>query len=156
MEDIKVIIVKVNKEKYGLDINHVISIEKMQSCTALPSTPNYVRGIIPIRGIVTPIIDLGIALGHSEKVDTDTTRIVLISIEGSPIGLVVDEATDVLDISTDSIQQVSIMKQVDFIQGVSKIENRMLVLIDVHKMLENIEGLKELKNVNFNQSEVTS
>ena len=151
MEDFKAVIFTVNQEDYGLDINDVISIERMQSFTAIPSSSAYIRGIITIRGIVTPIIDLRMALGHVKSTDTDSTRIIVIDRKEHPIGLIVDGAKDVLDISSDSIQQISIMSEIDFIQGISKMNDRLLILINIHKMLQNMDGLDDLKNLNINQ-----
>jgi purine-binding chemotaxis protein CheW len=149
MDFFKAVIFKVNHQELGLNISQVISIERMLICTKIPTTADCVKGIVTIRGIVTPIIDLRIALGHDNQSETDSTRIVVINFQDKPIGLVVDEATDVMDMSYESIQHPDMIKEIHFITGVCRIEERLILLIDAEKMLENMDAIVHFRTINM-------
>ncbi|MDA5111025.1 chemotaxis protein CheW [Brevibacillus thermoruber] len=146
-EVFKAVIFRVGDEEYGLHIDHVLSIERMQPVTTVPKMPEYVKGVIHLRGIVTPIIELRKALLQSDVEENDDTRIIAVKVDGQPIGLVVDEATDVIDIPLDSIQKLNYGHyDVSFLLGVAKLNDRLLVLIDINNLLRNITSIDEWKN----------
>lgn len=149
LEDFKSVVFRVGNEEFGLPIQQVLSIERMQSITAVPKMPKYVVGVINLRGIVTPIVDLRKALLEREAQEKDTTRIIVVNVDDNPIGLVVDAATDVLDIPPDSIQQLNLSRDYHaaYLLGIAKLNARLLILIDINNLLQNITTLDELKKV---------
>ncbi|MFC4322459.1 chemotaxis protein CheW [Litchfieldia salsa] len=139
----RMIIFKIANEEYAIDINQVQSIERMQPVTAMPNTSAALIGVTNIRGKVMPLFDLRIILSALPKENNDDTRIILVEFQGKSMGIVVDEANEVLEISHDNIQKPSFTVESDtFIKGVATLEKRLLILIDIEKLItnENVKG----------------
>ncbi|KAB8131763.1 purine-binding chemotaxis protein CheW [Gracilibacillus oryzae] len=146
----KTIIFKLNNQEYGANIAQILSIEKLQEIVALPQTSDFIKGIINLRGTVTPIIDLRTRLGMKEMEETEQTRILIAKVKEIQIGLIVDEATDVIDISPEKIEQTpELVRDVDhrYLKGVAKLEERgMLLLLDLDHVL-SMEEFTEIQQV---------
>src|SRR5690606_18807984 len=109
------------------------SIEKLISITRVPKTPSYTKGVINLRGVVTPIVDLRERFGMEVKPLDDSSRIIIVSLEEFEVGLIVDAANDVIDISVESIEpQPEVVGSIEseFISGVAKIDKRLLVMLN--------------------------
>jgi purine-binding chemotaxis protein CheW len=145
----KVIIFQLKDEEYAVPVQEVKSIERMQHITRIPRTVPFVKGVINLRGVVTPIIDLRLRFDIEESEYTDTTRIIIVSVGTIEAGLIVDAANDVIDLETDSIEpppEVVGGVDAEYIQGVAKIEKRLLSLLKLTKVL-NPEKLGVLQPV---------
>lgn len=145
----KVIVFQLNDQQYGVGIQQVRSIEKLQNITKIPNTSDFIKGVINLRGEVIAIIDLRERLNITQTEITDHTRILIVSIDGVQIGLIVDSATDVLDIDPTVIDpSPEIVGEIDvtFVQGVAKLENRLLILLDLARVL-SFNEIDEVKEV---------
>lgn len=146
-ESLKVIIFRLGNEEYGVDVQQVKSIERMEHITRVPNTPPFVKGVINLRGVVVPIIDLRKRFGIDQKEYDDTTRIIIVHVEDMEVGLIVDSANDVIDIESDTIEPppkvVGGVESV-YLRGVAKLSNRLLILLNLDKVL-NPEEVKELE-----------
>ena len=121
----------------------------MQKITPYPNRQPHVLGVTTIRNVVTPIVDLRTAL-IGESVDPDDgTRMIIVQVEQKEIGLVVDSATDVIDIARDTIQHPNLMetKNVSFLEGVSKLDTRLIILLDIEKLLVDTTNLDDLRSM---------
>ncbi|CAM3704045.1 chemotaxis protein CheW [Mesobacillus zeae] len=139
LPDVKFIVFQLTDKEYAIPVSEVKSIEKVQHITRVPHALPFVQGVINLRGVVTPIIDLRKRFGLEVKDYDDTTRIIIVAAEDKEVGLIVDAANDVIDLSADSIEpppEIVGSHAADYISGVAKLDNRLLVLID----LENILG----------------
>ncbi|WP_368654836.1 chemotaxis protein CheW [Ornithinibacillus sp. 4-3] len=145
----KVIVFQLKDEEYAVSVDQVGSIERLQSITRVPQTADFVKGVINLRGVVTPVIDLRARFGIEESEYTNATRIIIVYLEDMEVGLIVDVANDVIDIPEDSIgaaPEVVGAVDVDYIAGVAKLEKRLLILLDIQKVLST-EEVDELKKV---------
>ncbi|QDP41031.1 chemotaxis protein CheW [Radiobacillus deserti] len=145
----KFIVFRVNEQEYAADIQQVVSIEKVQEVVQLPQTPDFIKGVINLRGSITPILDLKQRLGMQEATYTDQTRILIASMENVQVGLVVDVATDVLDIDNSVVEPAPDMVggvSSKYLKGVAKLENRLLLLLDLERVL-SFEELHEVQQV---------
>ncbi|SET47445.1 purine-binding chemotaxis protein CheW [Salinibacillus kushneri] len=145
----KVIVFQLNEEQYGVDITQVISIEKLTEITKVPKTSDFIKGIINIRGEITPIIDLKdrLQIGRSEY--TDDTRVLIVQMNDVQVGLIVDSASDVIDIDEGSIDpppKVIGGVSETFIIGVAKLKERLLILLDMEHVLD-LDEVNEIKSV---------
>lgn len=134
----KVIIFQLKDEEYAVPVQEVKSIERMQHITRIPRTVPFVKGVINLRGVVTPIIDLRSRFDIEETDYTDSTRIIIVSVGTIEAGLIVDSANDVIDLEADSIEpppEVVGGVDAEYIQGVAKIEKRLLILLNLTKVL---------------------
>lgn len=144
----KVVVFRLGNEEFGLAIDQVLSIEKMQSITKLPNMPDFIRGALNLRGKVIPIVDLRNLLKETESEVTEETRIIVVNIDQAVTGIVVDDATDVLDISLDQIQHVSISGvKTEKLIKIAKIEEKLLIMLDVTNLLKENDITKVLKEV---------
>jgi purine-binding chemotaxis protein CheW len=145
----KVIIFQLKEEEYAVPVQDVKSIERMQHITRIPRTVQFVKGVINLRGVVTPIIDLRSRFGIEESDYTDSTRIIIVSVGEIEAGLIVDAANDVIDLEEEAIEpppEVVGGVDAEYIQGVAKIEKRLLVLLDLGKVL-NPEKLNKIHSL---------
>ena len=136
----------IGQEEYGVDITKVQEINRMAEITKVPQAPTHVEGVINLRGKVIPIIDLRKRLGVESKEYDKNTRIVVVEIETEVMGMIVDSVSEVLRISKSTIEpppEIANGTNSDYIQGVAKMEDRLLIFLDLSKVI-NIETIKNL------------
>lgn len=141
-ESIKVIVFQLADKEYAIPVSHVQGIEKLMHITRVPKTEKYVKGVINLRGVVTPIVDLRERFGLPIPENEDTTRIIIISLADMEVGFVVDSANDVLDIAANSIEpQPEVVGSLgeEFISGVAKLDKRLLILLHLEKILNPLK-----------------
>ncbi len=141
-KEIKVIVFQLKDMEYAINVDIVQSIEKVLSITRVPKMPSYVKGVINLRGIVTPIVDLRERFGLAPSEMNDSTRIIIVTLEEYEVGLIVDAANDVLDIPVESIEpQPEVIGSIesDFISGVAKVGKHLLVMLNLDKVLEPVK-----------------
>jgi len=136
---------KVGNEEFGIDILKVQEINKMLHITKVPNAPDFVEGVVNLRGRIIPVIDLRKRLSM-EKIEHDNkTRIVVVDISGSIIGFIVDEVNEVLRIEKDIIEnppELVSRVESDFITSVAKLEDRIIILLDLDHLLKKDEQEK--------------
>lgn len=146
-EEIKVIVFRLKNEEYGVDVNQVRSIERMEHITRVPNTPAFVKGVINLRGVVVPIIDLRNRFGIENQEYDDATRIIIVNVDEMEVGLIVDAANDVIDIPVSAIEpppKVVGGVEAIYLRGVAKLSNHLLILLNLDKVL-NPDEVKELE-----------
>ena len=126
-------------EEYGIEISKVREIILVGEITEVPQTPPYVKGLINLRSTVIPIVDLKLRFGLPETEQTDDTRIVVVDMGGKTIGVIVDAVNEVLRISRDQIapppQAVQGNAGDDYVTGLAKVNDRLLILLDIEKIM---------------------
>jgi len=133
---------KIGDEEYGVDILEVQEINRMTEITRVPRSPGFVEGVINLRGKVIPIIDLRKRFRMEPKERDKDSRIVVVSIDGQVMGMIVDAVLEVLRLQTDTIEPPpDIATTVDsaYIQGVAKLDDRLLILIDLTRVFSESE-----------------
>ncbi|WP_099187202.1 chemotaxis protein CheW [Tepidibacter mesophilus] len=133
------VIFKLKDEFYGININYVQTIEKMIEITRVPKANVYVKGVINLRGEIVPVIDLRKRFNiESYNYDKDS-RIIVNKIDDMLVGFIVDSATEVKEIYKDDIDYSIVDEGFNdgFIKGIGKIEEQIIILIDVNKVLDN-------------------
>ncbi|WP_182199177.1 chemotaxis protein CheW [Paraliobacillus salinarum] len=141
-EYLQSIVFQLNNEEYALPVSYVGGIETMMPITRVPGVPRYVKGVFNLRGVVTPIIDLRERFDISNYENTKSTRIIILQINDVEVGLIVDAAYDVVDIPKSKVEpspDVIGSVQVDYIHGVAKLEDRLLILLDMERVLNIVE-----------------
>ena len=139
-------------EEYGIGILKVKEIIGMMSITTVPQTPEFVKGVINLRGKVIPVIDLRLRFGMEKNEYNDRTCIVVVEIDGDfnriMIGIVVDTVSEVLNIKSDDIEETptfGTQLKTDYILGMAKMEGRVKILLDIDSVLSRNE-IQELEN----------
>ncbi|MEC0091385.1 chemotaxis protein CheW [Paenibacillus macquariensis] len=142
-EDIKVIVFKLGDEEYGIEVDKVQTIERMVPITRVPKTFTFVKGVINLRGVVIPIIDLRGRFSLPLVDYTESTRIIIVAVNEMEVGFIVDSANDVIDLNTDKIEnppEVVGGIKAKYLQGVAKIdEERLLIMLNLSEVLNKNE-----------------
>ena len=128
----------LRNEEYAVDILNVQEINRITEITQVPNAPFYVEGVINLRGKVMPVINLRKKFGLEDKETDDTSRIIIMDIQGITNGLVVDSVSEVLRLPMDIVEPPPPMSSdisSNFIKGVAKLEDRLIILIDIDKLL---------------------
>ena len=131
----------VAAEEYGLDILRVQEIIRTQQLTRVPNLPDYVEGVINLRGKVIPVVALRRRLGL-ESVESDkNTRIVVVDVHGQTLGFIVDAVSEVLRIRTDTVEPTPRIGNVEreYISGVGKLDTRLLLMLDLERLMNHEE-----------------
>lgn len=126
------------EEEYGLEILKVREIIGMQDITAVPQTPDFMKGVINLRGKVIPVLDLRIKFGLPEAEYTQATCIIVVDVRDVLMGIVVDTVSEVLDIAAEQIEpapQFGTDVNTDFIRGMGKIRDEVKILLDIDTVL---------------------
>jgi len=129
---------KIGSEEYGIDILNVKEINRMVNITKVPNSPVFVEGIINLRGQVIPVVNLRTKLGMPKIEHDKDTRIVVVDIEGRTVGFLVDAVSEVLRIPrniTEAPPEITTGKNSEYITAVGKLEDRLLTLLDLNKVL---------------------
>ena len=139
----------IGQEEFGVDILKVQEINRMITVTHVPNSPFYVDGVINLRGKVIPIIDLRTRLGLPKKEHDKDTRIIVVELDGKTVGFVVDSVSEVLRIPRNITEPPPAMASgvdTNYITAVGKLEDRLLILLDLDKVLST-EEKQQLENV---------
>ncbi|SET43070.1 chemotaxis protein CheW [Paenibacillus sp. NFR01] len=142
-EDIKVIVFKLGTEEYGIEVDKVQTIERMMPITRVPKTYAFIKGVINLRGVVIPVIDLRGRFNLEEADHTDQTRIIIVNVNEMEVGFIVDSANDVIDLNRDSIDTPPDVVggiKAKYLDGVAKIgEDRLLIMLNLPEVLNKNE-----------------
>jgi purine-binding chemotaxis protein CheW len=134
----QLVIFQLADEFYGVDIAHVDGIVKMQSITRVPHSPDFVEGVTNLRGVVLPVVDLRKRFGLEVGALSKESRIINIVEAGMKVGMIVDSVSEVLTVSDTVIEETPrLVTSVDsmFITGIAKLDNRLIILLDLAKVL---------------------
>ncbi|MCK4966801.1 purine-binding chemotaxis protein CheW [bacterium] len=135
-------------EEYGLEILKVREIMGLMDITIVPQTPGYVEGVINLRGKVIPVIDLRLKFGFEEFEQTRETCIIVVEVNEMQIGIIVDRVSEVLNISENDIEDTpsfGASVDTDFILGMGKAKGKVIMLLDINKVLsaDELEMISE-------------
>lgn len=138
------VVFKLDKEEYGLDIIKVNGIEKYQEVVKVPNAPEYVEGMINLRGEVLPIVSLRKKFNLPNREIDDETRIIVVMTNEIKVGLLCDSVSEILNIEEEQIEVVpKLVAGIDrrYIKSVAKVANRMIVMVDVALLIDDEEKI---------------
>ncbi|QQX87549.1 chemotaxis protein CheW [Cupriavidus necator] len=139
----------LGREEYGVDILKVQEIRGYESVTQIANAPDYIKGVINLRGIIVPIIDLRIKFRQQNVSYDQYTVVIIVDLNDRTTGIVVDGVSDVLTLAAEQIKPTPHFcgeLATDYIRGLGSVEQRMLILVDIEKLL-NTEELAALEAV---------
>lgn len=149
-QELQLVAFQLAEEVYGVDIAQVQEIIRMQPITKVPGAPDFVEGVINLRGRVIPVIDLRKRFRLPKGEETKSTRIIVVDVPPHTVGMIVDSVDEVLRLSEEKIEPPSpLIASIDteYIKGVGKLEGKLLILLDLAKVLTKEEkyALEDLK-----------
>ena len=145
----KYIIFQLDGKEYGSSIQEIVSIERSPDIVSLPKGSDFIEGVTELRGEVIPVVDLKSRMELHKSEETDETRMLVAQVEDLSVGFIVDAASDVLDIDSAAIEPAPTEIKginVKFLKGVAKLDERLLLIIDLAFVL-NFEEITEAKQV---------
>lgn len=144
-KELQLVVFRLGSEEYGVPITQVKEINRLTTTTKVPKSPAFVEGIINLRGQIIPIIDMKKRFDLPLSEYTGEARVIVIQVEQQTFGVEVDAVSEVLRINTDNIEGApSIVSGIDarYITGVAKVGERLLILLDLDKLLSDEEKLE--------------
>lgn len=137
----QIVIFKLGKEEYGIDIMKVVEIVHLQEIRKVPETPNYIEGIVNLRGDIYPIYNLRTRFNMQDEEADEDTKIIIIKGKETDVGFIVDNVSEILNISQNNIEDapsiIASRREQEYINGVAKEEGRMIVLLDIDKLVSD-------------------
>lgn len=139
--ELQLVIFTLAKEEYGLPITKVQEINRMVPITKLPQTPDFMEGVINLRGRVIPVIDLRKRFQLAAAGNSEDTRIIIVDVDGQTLGIVVDAVTEVVRLTADSVEPPppAFVLDSQYIHGIGKLDGRLLILLNIDKVLTSQE-----------------
>jgi purine-binding chemotaxis protein CheW len=138
---------KLGKEEYGIDILKVQEIRGYETVTRIASAPEFIKGVINLRGIIIPVVDMRIKFKLGEPVYDQFTVVIILNINGRVVGMVVDAVSDVTTLTQDQVKpspEMGTAFSTEYIIGLGTIDQRMLILVDIDRLMSSSEmGLSD-------------
>ena len=132
----------LNEQTYGIEVPKIKEVVSYRKITPLPNMVGFIKGIINLRGVVLPVFDLRGKFNLSETTYTPFHIIIVMEISGRAMGVIVDEISDVVELSPDEVQAPSNLPhnvQTEYIKGIGKKEHELIVLLDIDRLLSSEE-----------------
>jgi purine-binding chemotaxis protein CheW len=150
-KDVHLVGFRVGRENFGVPISSVHEIVRMMDVTSVPDSPEYIEGVINLRGKIIPVIDLRKRFGEAAVASNKKNRILVAEIQERLVGLLVDAASEVLKIPPEQIEpppNVFEEGELNYVTGVGKLNGRLIILIDLSKILQRgvLRHIGELGN----------
>lgn len=135
----QVVVFELSGETYALDILHVHEIIRMQPVTPVPGAPEYIEGLINLRGRVVPVVDLRKRFGLRTREIGDRSRIIVVQVSDDIVGVVVDAVSEVISVSPDLVEpaaRVVTGLDAEYIRTIAKVEGHLVAVLNPDKILE--------------------
>ncbi|WP_017753498.1 chemotaxis protein CheW [Calidifontibacillus oryziterrae] len=147
----KVVTFKMGAEYFGISIFRVMSIEKTEHITRMPDLPQHIKGILNLRGDIIPIIDLRQFMLKTIPNEYDSNRIIVVKVDNTLAGLIVDEATEVLDIPNENVQGISLAgSDLNRFMKVAKVNDKLVMILDIEALVKESDianAINEVKGI---------
>ncbi len=128
----------LGREEYGIEILKVQEIRGYDAVTAIANAPNFIKGVVNLRGVIVPIVDLRIKFNLDEAAYNEFTVVIILNVANRVVGVVVDSVSDVITLSPEQIRpapEFSSALRIDHITGLGTVDERMLILLDIERLM---------------------
>ncbi len=150
VSDMQLVVFRLGNEEFGADISQVREIIKVGEITSIPQAPQYIHGVINLRGQVTTVVNLRRRLGMPDRDTDNNSRIVVVESDRGTMGMMVDSVTEVKYISGEQVEPFGSMlsggEAQGCILGVCKLKDHLLILVDLKKALDGVITVKPAEN----------
>jgi purine-binding chemotaxis protein CheW len=130
----------LGSEEYGLDLLQVQELREYEKVTQIANAPAFLKGVINLRGIIVPIMDMRIKLGFPDVSYTEMTVVIILNVRGRTVGMVVDSVSDVINLSEEHMKpapEMGTAVDADYLIGLGTVDERMIILVDIDRMLSS-------------------
>lgn len=133
---------RLGGEEYGIDILRVQEIRSYEEPTRIANAPSFIKGVVNLRGVIVPVVDLRIKLGCEKVEYNGFTVVIVLNVHGRVVGAVVDSVSDVLELGKDAIRpapEMNLSVDTGFITGIASVGERMLILMDIAALMSSAD-----------------
>ena len=133
---------RLGDDEYGIDILRVQEIRSYESPTRIANAPSFIKGVVNLRGVIVPIVDLRLKLGCDSAEYDGFTVVIVLNVKGRVVGAVVDSVSDVLQLSKDAVKaapEMSSSVDTSYITGIGNVGDRMLILMDIEGFMSSAD-----------------
>lgn len=134
---------RLGAEEYGIDILRVQEIRSYEQPTRIANAPSFIKGVVNLRGVIVPIVDLRLKLGCESAEYNTFTVVIVLNVRGRVVGAVVDSVSDVLELAPDAIKPAPELSSghidTSYITGIGSVSDRMLILMDIEALMSSEE-----------------
>lgn len=138
-KEFQLVVFTLGDEEFGVDIAQVREIVRLVQITYLPKAPSFIEGVVNLRGQVLAVIDLSKRLNIASKPRSEQSRIIVVEVSDNTVGMIVDSVSEVLRLSSERVEEVPNLVETEvpehYIRGVGKLKDRLLVLLDLNRVL---------------------
>lgn len=133
------IVFSLGEERFGIDSLKITTIDRMKTITRVPKTPEYIKGVINLRGDIIPVMDLRSKFNLPPVEETEETRIIILKLEEISIGVIVDQVLQTIQLGGEAIENASSLinsAASDYIFGIGKVDNEIVTLLNFEKLVK--------------------
>jgi purine-binding chemotaxis protein CheW len=133
---------RLGEEEYGIDILRVQEIRSYEPPTRIANSPAFIKGVVNLRGVIVPIVDLRVKLGCASAEINTFTVVIVLNVKGRVVGAVVDSVSDVLELAAEHIKpapEMSSAMDTQYLTGIGSIAERMLILMDIEALMSSAD-----------------
>jgi len=148
MDISKVVVFRAGNEEYGVPIENVISIEKLEDINVIPNMPYYMKGVVMVRGELIPTLDTNNILYKQETTITENIKLIVIQSNELSVALIVEDAKEIIDIRQEQLKSISVgaFQATKYFVAVASIESRLITIIDPNQFISSLEGISHVKD----------
>ncbi|MBR7801753.1 chemotaxis protein CheW [Undibacterium fentianense] len=133
---------KIGEEEYAIDIQNVQELRRYETVTHIANSPDYVKGVINLRGIIVPILDMRIKLRMGPQHYDDLTVVIIVNLAEKLTGIVVDSVSDVVTLAPNDIKPAPMIQELvdsNYLLGLGSLDSRMLIVVDIARMINSAQ-----------------
>ncbi len=157
--ELQLVVFNIGSEEFGVEIMNVQEIIRMTNITRIPRTPDYIRGIINLRGRIIVVINLNVIMGMESREQDENTRIVVVNLDDTVMGFVVDAVSEVIRLPEKNVEPAPAIIAgkigTEYVLGVGKLDNRLLILLNLGKILSTDE-LHSIRSISTEATEIAA
>jgi purine-binding chemotaxis protein CheW len=132
----------LGKEEYGVDIQKVQELRGYEAPTRIANAPDFIKGVVNLRGIIVPIVDMRIKFNLGTPTYDQFTVVIILNVAGRTIGMVVDSVSDVIRLTPEQVKpapEMGAALDIDYMIGLGALEQRMVILVDIDKLMSSAD-----------------
>ena len=147
----KVVVFRAGNEEYGLPIEHVTSIEKLEAVNVIPNMPIYMKGVVKVRGELIPVLDTNNILYQEDANIDENTKLIVVQSKELSAALIVKEAKEILDIQEENLKSISVgaFQATKYFMAVASLDERLITIIDPNLLVSSLDGIALVKEEIF-------
>lgn len=140
-ENKQYVVFQIDRQEFGVDIHKVSIIEKYMNITRVPTTPEYIKGVVNLRGEIIPVMDLRIKFGLQPKEPDDDTRIIMLKFNEVTLGVIVDSVEEVVNFTEEELESVTSItndRTMDYVIGIGKVGQHLVTVLNIEKLITEL------------------